>query len=172
MGKRSVSHGSQIDRAPCRVVRNLASCGKTRLSRELLRDAVPCFPGGSRGPCVPRMALNLEVLFVPQGAEPIAKGNCVAVMRGGEEAGGKTGSRRTEIGYKPAHAKAGGQCGAATRHGAGTPGTPSDHREGRSVGLQPTGLTRGAASGKYSVLPWDTSPALRALPRRGNGTAP
>jgi hypothetical protein len=36
------------------------------------------------------MALNLGVLFVPQEAEPIAKGNCVAVMRGGEEAGGKT----------------------------------------------------------------------------------
>src|SRR5690242_11313704 len=48
------------------------------------------------------MILNWEVqvLFGPQGAEPIAKGNCVAVMRGGEEAGGKTGSRRTGTGYK------------------------------------------------------------------------
>ena len=30
----------------------------------------------------------------------LAKGNCVAVMRGGEEAGGKTGSRRTGTRYK------------------------------------------------------------------------
>ena len=30
----------------------------------------------------------------------LAKGNCVPVMRGGEEAGGKTGSRRTDVGYK------------------------------------------------------------------------
>ena len=56
---------------------------------------------------VPRMAQNSEVkiLFGPQGAEPIAKGNCVAAMRGGEEAGGTSGGRRTEIGYK---ASAGG----------------------------------------------------------------
>jgi hypothetical protein len=48
------------------------------------------------------MAQNLEVkvLFGPRGAEPIAEGNCVAAMRGGEEAGGKTGGRRTSIGYK------------------------------------------------------------------------
>jgi len=48
------------------------------------------------------MILNLEVevLCGPQGAEPLAKGNCVPVMRGGEEAGGKTGSRRTDVGYK------------------------------------------------------------------------
>ena len=51
---------------------------------------------------VPRMAQNSEVkiLFGPQGAEPTAKGNCVAAMRGGEEAGGQSGGRRTEIGYK------------------------------------------------------------------------
>src|ERR1700719_4047799 len=60
------------------------------------------FPASAGIHCVPRMALNLEVkvLFGPQGAEPIAKGNCVAAMRGGEEAGGKSGSRRTDIGYK------------------------------------------------------------------------
>ena len=60
------------------------------------------FPAKAGIYCVPRMALNLEVkvLFGPQGAEPLAKGNCVAAMRGGEEAGGKSGSRRTDIGYK------------------------------------------------------------------------
>ncbi len=51
---------------------------------------------------MPRMILNWEVqvLFGPQGAEPLAKGNCVAAMRGGEDAGGKTGSRQTGTGYK------------------------------------------------------------------------
>ncbi len=46
------------------------------------------------------LSLEVQVLFGPQGAEPIAKGNCVAAMRGGEEAGGKTGGRRTGTGYK------------------------------------------------------------------------
>jgi hypothetical protein len=55
----------------------------------------------------------VQVLFGPQGAEPIAKGNCVAVMRGGEEAGGKTGGRRTESGYK---ASAMGQPGVGRGH--------------------------------------------------------
>src|ERR1700724_3808842 len=60
------------------------------------------FPGEGRDPCVARMILNLEVqvLFGPQEAKPLAKGNCVAAMRGGEEAGGKTVSRRTGTGYK------------------------------------------------------------------------
>jgi hypothetical protein len=66
------------------------------------------------------MALNLEVqvLFGPQGAEPIAKGNCVAVMRGGEEAGGKTESRRTGTGSRPVHPRVkpvGGDIKLATR---------------------------------------------------------
>ena len=65
------------------------------------------FPAKAGTYRVPRMAQNLEVkiLFGPQGAEPVAKGNGVAAMRGGEEAGGKPGGRRTEIGYK---ASAGG----------------------------------------------------------------
>src|SRR5271157_5765851 len=58
------------------------------------------FPAKAGIYCVPRMALNLEVkvLFGPQGAEPLANGNCVAAMRGGEEVGGKSGGRRTDIG--------------------------------------------------------------------------
>jgi hypothetical protein len=57
----------------------------------------------SLDPCVPRMKLNLEVqvLFGPQGAEPRAKGNCVAVMRGGEEAGGKTGADEQKADTRP-----------------------------------------------------------------------
>ena len=92
------------------------------------------------------MALNLEVkvLFGPQGAEPIAKGNCVAAMRGGEEAGGKSGGRRTEIGYK---ASAVGQPG----HGRGRPILlPSRARVNPAV-----------APRKCSVLPWEASSALR-----------
>src|SRR5437762_10604833 len=47
------------------------------------------FPAKAGTHCVPRMTLNLEVqvLFGPRGAEPIANGNCVVVIRGGEEAG-------------------------------------------------------------------------------------
>ena len=95
---------------------------------------------------MPRMALNLEVqvLFGPQGAEPIAKGNCVAAMRGGEEAGGKTGSRRTETGYK-----------------ASAVGQPGDGR-GRPILLPSHALVDPAAApGKCSVLPWEASSALR-----------
>ena len=104
-------------------------------------------PGEGRDPCVPRMILNWEVqvLFGPQGAEPLAKGNCVAVMRGGEEAGGKTGSRRTGTGYK---ASAVGQPGV----GRGRP----------ILLLIIARVDLAAASGKCSVLPWETSPALRA----------
>jgi hypothetical protein len=93
------------------------------------------------------MALNLEVqvLFGPQGAEPTAQGNCVAVMRGGEEAGDKTGSRRTGTGYK---ASAVGQPGM----GRGRP----------ILLLIIARVDPAAASGKCSVLPWETSPALRA----------
>ena len=38
---------------------------------------------------MPRVILNWEVqvLFGPQGAEPLAKGNCVAAMRGGRKPG-------------------------------------------------------------------------------------
>src|ERR1700719_666292 len=94
------------------------------------------FPASAGIHCVPRMALNLEVkvLFGPQGAEPIAKGNCVAAMRGGEEAGGKSGADEQTSDTKPAPAKAGGQCGGATRRWTGTPDTPSVTRTGRSGG--------------------------------------
>jgi hypothetical protein len=114
------------------------------------------FPGASRDPCVPRMILNWEVqvLFGPQGAEPLAKGNCVAVMRGGEEAGGKTGSRRTGTGYK---ASAVGQPGM----GRGRP----------ILLLSRARVDPAAASGKCSVLPWETSPALRANRSRVSVTA-
>ena len=117
--------------------------------------------GGDReGPpysIVPRMALNLEVqvLFGPQGAEPIAKGNCVAVMRGGEEAGGKTGSRRTESGYK---ASAMGQPGMGRGH--------------PMLLLIIARVDPTAAPGRCSVLPWETSPALRANRSRVSVTAP
>ena len=96
---------------------------------------------------VPRMALNLEVqvLFGPQGAEPIPKGNCVAAMRGGEEAGGKSGSRRTDIGYK---ASAVGQPG----NGRGRPILLPAHAR----------VNPAAAPRKCSALPWETSSALRA----------
>src|SRR5438270_9515001 len=87
------------------------------------------FPAHARTHRVPRMALNLEVqvLFGPQGAEPLAKGNCVAAMRGGEEAGGKTGEPTNRNRIQ-------GQCGGATRRWTGTPDTPSVTPMGRSGG--------------------------------------
>src|SRR5580693_10766074 len=114
------------------------------------------FPAKAGIHCVPRMALNLEVkvLFGPQGAEPIAKGNCVAAMRGGEEAGGKSGSRRTEIGYK-----------------ASAVGQPGDGR-GRPILLPSRARVNPAvAPRKCSVLPWETSSALRANRSRVSATA-
>ena len=102
------------------------------------------------------MILNLEVqvLCGPQGAEPLAKGNCVAVMRGGEEAGGKTRGRRTDIGYK---ASAVGQPGL----GRGPP----------ILLLFIARVHPAATSGKCSVLPWETSAALRANRSRLSVTA-
>ena len=84
-------------------IQNEYNKSESRYMQMIQCDApVHVFPAKAGTHCVPRMALNLEVkvLFGPQGAEPIAKGNCVAAMRGGEEAGGKSGSRRTDIGYK------------------------------------------------------------------------
>src|ERR1700731_2132425 len=115
------------------------------------------FPAKARTHCVPRMALNLEVkvLFGPQGAEPIAKGNCVAALRGGKEAGGKSGSRRTDIGYK-----------------ASAVGQPGDGR-GRPILLPSRARVDPAvAPRKCSVLPWETSSALRANRSRVSVTAP
>jgi hypothetical protein len=105
---------------------------------------------------VPRMILNLEVqvLFGPQGAEPLAKGNCVAAMRGGEEAGGKTGSRRTETGYE-----------------ASAVGQPGMGRGGPILLLSYALVDPAAAPGKCSVLPWETSPVLRANRSRVPATA-
>jgi hypothetical protein len=92
---------------------------------------------------------------LPQGAEPIAKGNCVAAMRGGEEAGGKSGSRRTDIGYK-----------------ASAVGQPGDGR-GRPILLPSRARVDPAvAPRKCSVLPWETSPAFRANRSRVSVTAP
>ena len=115
--------------------------------------AIPAQPG-THG--VPRMALNLEVqvLFGPQGAEPLAKGNCVAAMRGGEEAGGKTGGRRTESGYK-----------------ASAVGQPGMGRGGPILLLSSALVDPAAAPGKCSVLPWETSSALRAIRSRVSATA-
>src|SRR5258708_27689350 len=103
------------------------------------------------------MALNLEVqvLFGPQGAEPIAKGNCVAAMRGGEEAGGKSGGRRTGTGYK---ARAVGQPG----HGRGRP----------ILLLSYARVDPAATPRKCCVLPWETCSALRANRSRASVTAP
>ena len=114
------------------------------------------FPAKSRDPCVPRMILNWEVqvLFGPQGAEPLAKGNCVAAMRGGEEAGGKTGSRRTETGYK-----------------ASAVGQPGSGRGRPILLLIIARVDLAAASGKCSALPWETSSALRANRSRVSVTA-
>ena len=138
------------------VLRDTLSERSSELVKEFLSRSASRFPGGSRGPCVPRMMLNLEVrvLFGPQGAEPIAKGNCVAAMRGGEEAGGKTGGRRTESGYK---ANAVGQPGMGRGHPI--------------LLLFIARVDPTAASGKCSVLPWETSPALRANRSRVSVTA-
>ena len=118
--------------------------------------ALLVFPAKAGTHCVPRMALNLEVkvLFGPQGAEPLAKGNCVAAMRGGEEAGGKSGGRRTEIGYK-----------------AGAVGQPGNRR-GRPILLPSYARVDPAADPrKCSVLPWEASSALRANRSRVSATA-
>ena len=114
------------------------------------------FPGESRDPCVPRMTLNWEVqvLCGPQGAEPLAKGNCAAAMWGGEEAGGKTGSRRTEIGYK-----------------ASAVGQPGMGRGGPILLRSSALVDPAAAPGKCSVLPWETSLVLRANRSRVLATA-
>ena len=105
---------------------------------------------------VPRMILNLEVqvLCGPQGAEPRAKGNCVAVMRGGEEAGGKTGGRRT-----------------GTRYKASAVGQPGLGRGHPILLLFIARVDLAATPGKCSVLPWETSPALRANRSRVSVTA-
>jgi len=128
---------------------------RCRPRRVMKLDATRC-PGESRDPRVPRMALNLEVkvLFGPQGAEPIAKGNCVAAMRGGEEAGGKSGGRRTDIGYK---ASAVGQPGVGRGHPI--------------LLLFTARVDPAAAPRKCSALPWETSPALRANRSRVSVTA-
>ena len=122
--------------------------------QSVLTDAP--FPAKAGIHCVPRMALNLEVqvLFGPQGAEPLAKGNCVAAMRGGEEAGGKTGSRRTETGYK-----------------ASAVGQPGSGRGRPILLLIIARVDLAAASGKCSALPWETSSALRANRSRVSVTA-
>src|SRR5260370_7854065 len=49
---------------------------------------------------------------------------------------------------KPAPAKAGGQCGGATRPWTGTPDTPSFKPTGRSVALQPTAWSGGGYPGQ------------------------
>src|SRR6202030_104503 len=135
----------------------LASASAQIHSVDAARRPLRAFPAKAGIHCVPRMALNLEVqvLFGPQGAEPIAKGTCVAAMRGGEEAGGKTGSRRTGTGYK---ASAVGQPGM----GRGRP----------ILLLSYARVDPAAAPGKCSVLPWETSPVLRANRSRVSATAP
>ena len=129
-----------------REYRQLSSTSAQIHSVDAARRPLRAFPAKAGIHCVPRMALNLEVqvLFGPQGAEPIAKGNCVAAMRGGEEAGGKSGGRRTEIGYK-----------------ASAVGQPGDGR-GRPILLPSRARVNPAVTPrKCSVLPWEASSALR-----------
>src|SRR5204862_4430688 len=114
------------------------------------------FPAKAGTHCVPRMTLNLEVqvLFGPRGAEPIANGNCVVVIRGGEEAGGKSGSRRTDIGYK-----------------ASAVGQPGNGRGRPILLLSRARVDPAVTPRKCNVLPWEISPAVRANRSRVPATA-